>query len=84
MNWKAILNPWGEARRLREQNAYLEGRIDELQDWAESEVSRAFNRAAGHYWQRNRMVETQNEHLIKQMTDISSLTMPLSVILPQQ
>ena len=31
MNWKAILNPWGEARRLRERVAYLEGQIEQVE-----------------------------------------------------
>lgn len=81
MNWKAILNPWGEARRLREQNAYLEGRIDELREWADEEIGRAFYRAAEHHWQRNRMVEAQNEHLLKNMTELVNLH-PLFVTLP--
>lgn len=82
MNWKALLNPWGEARRLREQNAYLEGRMDELREWAEEEVARAFHRAAEHYWQRNRMVEEQNKHMMQRMTDIASVTpaWPASII----
>lgn len=80
MNWKAILNPWGEARRLREQNAYLEGRIDELREWAEEEVGRAFHRAADHYWQRNRNLEEQQKYMMQQMADVSAL-MPIQTTL---
>ena len=69
IKWKTILNPWAEIRRLREANAYLEGRMDELQEWAREETRRAFNDAADHYWQRNRMVEEQNKHLLEQMTN---------------
>lgn len=76
MNWKALLNPWGEARRLREQNAYLEGRMDELREWAEEEVSRAFHRAADHYWQRSRHVEAQNQMMMQKMADMADLTPP--------
>lgn len=74
MNWKARLNPWGEIRRLREQNASLEGRLEELRDWAEEEIARAFHRAADHYWQRNRMIEEQNKQLMQRMTDIANVT----------
>lgn len=59
MNWKALLNPWGEARRLRAQLAYLEGRCDEIADRAEYAEERAFRRASEHYYARSRMVEEQ-------------------------
>ena len=82
MNWKARLNPWGEVRRLREQNAHLEGRLEELREWAEEEVSRAFHRAADHYWQRNRMLEEQNKQMMQRMADIASLT-PIQMAVPK-
>ena len=72
MNWKAILNPWGEARRLRECVAYLEGRLEHTERWAEDTERRAYRAVAEQYWQRNRMVEAQNAHMVKQMTEISS------------
>ena len=74
MNWKAILNPWGEAQRLRERVAYLEGQIDQVERWAEDTEGRIYRSMAEHYWQRNRMVEVQNVHMMKQMADWSSLT----------
>lgn len=73
MNWKAILNPWGEARRLQERVAYLEGQIDQVERWAEDTERRAYKAVADQYWHRNRMVEAQNAHMIQQMTKISSV-----------
>lgn len=73
MNWKALLNPWGEARRLREQNANLEGRLEELRDWADGEVARAFNRAADHYWQRNRYAEEVLKTYQQNMADLANM-----------
>lgn len=80
MDWKAILNPWSEARSLRTRNAYLEGCCDELAERARDAESLAFARAAEHYYQRTRMIEAQNEHLLKQLTEISSLTVPAPYI----
>jgi DNA-binding ferritin-like protein len=74
MDWKALLNPWGCNRQLRERAAYLEGRLDEVAERAEEAEGRAFRRASEHYYIRMRQIEAQNEHLIKQMTDIANLT----------
>jgi hypothetical protein len=75
MNWKAILNPWGEAQRLRERITYLEGQLDQVEQWAEDTEGRIYRSMAEHYWQRNRMVEAQNSHMMKQMADVSSLAL---------
>lgn len=79
MNWKAIINPWGETQRLRERVAYLEGQIDQVERWAEDTEGRIYRSMAEHYWQRNRMVEAQNAHIVKQMADMSNLT-PFSTV----
>ena len=73
MNWKAILNPWGELRRLRSQLAYMEGRCDEISDRAEEAEERAFRRASEHYYSRSRMVEEQLRATQQQLVDITSL-----------
>jgi hypothetical protein len=74
MNWKAIINPWGEAQRLRERVAYLEGQIDHVERWAEETEERIYRSVAEQYWQRQRMVEAQNAHMMEQIANLSSLT----------
>ncbi len=83
MNWKAILNPWGETRRLRERVVYLEGHLDQVEQWAEDTEGRIYRSMAEHYWQRNRMVEAQNAHMIKQMVDASTFGIMPQVVVPE-
>ena len=64
MDWKAILNPWGEARRLRECVAYLEGRLEHTEQWAAETERRAYQAVADQYWHRQRMVEEQSKALM--------------------
>lgn len=68
-----LLNPWRAIRELRERNAYLEGRCDEIAERAEEAEERAFRRAAEHYYARSRMVEEQLRATQEQMVSLSRL-----------
>jgi len=76
-NWKRILNPWREIRRLELANAALEQRCEDLWERADRAEGEAFRKASEHYYQRSRMVEEQLRHTQEQLVNIASVT-PLS------
>ena len=74
MDWKRILNPWSALREAETTIAVLQDRLEDAYARADEAESKAFHRAADHYWQRNRMVEAQLEHLQRNVADIVSLS----------
>jgi hypothetical protein len=73
MGISELLNPWRVIRKLRERNAYLEGRCDEIAERAEEAEERAFRRASEHYYSRSRMVEEHLRATQEQLVTLSSL-----------
>lgn len=79
MDWKDILNPWGEVRRLRERVAYLEGQIDHVESWAAKTEERAYRAVADQYWHRQRVLEEQNKALMANAAQMASYASPTIV-----
>ncbi len=76
MNWKRILNPWAALREAEATIAVLQDRLEDAYACADEAEAKAFHRAADHYWQRNRMVEAQLEHMQQKVAAIVSMTPP--------
>lgn len=73
-DWKRILNPWREMRRLELANSALMQRCEDLWERADRAEGEAFRKASEHYYQRSRMVEEQLRRTQEQLVDVTSLT----------
>lgn len=83
MNWKALLNPWGEIRRLQNALAETQGRLGELRDWVEDQERRIYRDALNEFTARTRMLQAQNDALLKAHSDMVSLT-PVMFTVPSE
>ena len=75
-----IWNPWKRIRELEARNAYLEGKLDYMDEDVRRHVSDAVYHGIEREVYRRRQLEAQNAHLIQQMTTASELSFPGSII----
>lgn len=75
-----IWNPWKRIRELEARNAYLEGKLDYMEEDVRRHVSDAVYHGIEREVYRRRQLEAQNAHLLEQATKLSEVSFPKSII----